>query len=90
MPRVTVVPEDKLIIVDGEPIVFDSPFPAPSSLHALQWNGVGGHIEWTDDDNWTLEAEPTRKRSLPMWLSGRPKRPAGKRPPPRLTWYRSR
>lgn len=57
MPKVTVVPEDKLIIVDGEPIVFDSPFPAPSSLHALQWNGVGGHIEWTDDDNWTLEAE---------------------------------
>lgn len=77
MPRVTVVPEDKLIIVDGEPIVFDSPFPAPSSLHALQWNGVGGHIEWTDDDNWTLEAEAYEEEVAPyvaLWQAEKARR----------------
>ena len=47
MPSVTVVPGDRLIIVDGEAIVFESPFPAPSNLHALQWNGTSGEIEWT-------------------------------------------
>ena len=77
MPKVTVVPEDKLIIVDGEPIVFDSPFPAPSSLHALQWNGVGGHIEWKDDDNWPLETEAYEEEVAPyvtLWQAEKNRR----------------
>ena len=57
MSTVSVVPSDKLIIVDGEAIVFDAPFAAPANLHALQWNGQQGHIEWTDDYNWPLEPE---------------------------------
>lgn len=52
MPTVTVVPADKLIIVDGLPLVFD--FSAPLNLHALQWDGQQGHMEWTDDFNWPL------------------------------------
>lgn len=55
MPRVTVVPGDKLIIVDDEALVFD--FPAPENMHALQWHGASGEIEWKDDYNWPLEAE---------------------------------
>lgn len=55
MPRVTVVPADRLIIVNGEALQFD--YPAPPNLHALQWDGVqSGHIEWTDDYNMTLDA----------------------------------
>lgn len=61
MPSVTVVPGDRLIIVDGEAIVFESPFSVqphgPGEMHALQWNGTSGHIEWEDDYNWVLEAE---------------------------------
>lgn len=52
MPTVTVVPADKLIIVDGLPLVFN--FSAPLNLHALQWDGQQGHMEWADDFNWPL------------------------------------
>lgn len=57
MPTVTVVPADKLIIVGGEALVFDSPFAAPPNLHALQWDEStqSGHMEWTDDYNMTLD-----------------------------------
>ena len=65
MPTVTVVPSDKLIIVDGEALVFDAPFAAPANLHALQWNGQRGHIEWTDDLNWPLEAEAYEEEVAP-------------------------
>ena len=54
MPRVTVVPADRLIIVNGEALQFD--YPAPPSLHAQQWGGEQGHMEWTDDYNMALDA----------------------------------
>ena len=54
MPAVTVVPSDKLIIVDGEALVFA--YEAPASLHALQWSGETGHTEWTDGPNQPLTA----------------------------------
>ena len=69
MPSVTVVPGDRLIIVDGVPIVFESPFPilphGPGEMHALQWNGTSGHIEWEDDYNWVLEAEAYEEEVAP-------------------------
>ena len=65
MSTVTVVPSDKLIIVDGEAIVFDAPFAAPANLHALQWNGQQGHVEWTDDYNWPLEPEAYEEEVAP-------------------------
>ena len=56
MTRVTVVPADRLIIVNGEALQFD--YPAPPNLHALQWDGTAqsGHMEWTDDYNMALDA----------------------------------
>lgn len=51
---VTVVPADRLIICDGEVLFFD--FPAPASLHALQWTGEAGHTEWTNGPNQPLTA----------------------------------
>ena len=74
---VTVVPSDKLIIVDGVAIVFDSPFTAPDNLHALQWYGKGGHIEWTDDINWPLEAEAYEDEVAPyaaLWQAEKARR----------------
>ena len=44
MPSVTVVPADRLVIVDGLALTFD--FNAPERMHALQWDGKQGHIEW--------------------------------------------
>ena len=56
---VRVVPADKIIIVGGEAIIFEEPFDAPENMHALQWYGRGGgHIEWKDDYNWKLLADP--------------------------------
>ena len=50
--HVTVVPSDRLIIVDGQALCFD--FPAPENLHAVQWHGGAGEMEWTDDLNHPL------------------------------------
>lgn len=44
--RVTVVPADRLILVDGEGLQFA--FAAPEDLHALQWQDASGHLEFTD------------------------------------------
>ena len=77
MPTVTVVPVDKLIIVGGEAIVFDTPFVAPANLHALQWDGQQGHIEWTDDCNWPLEAEAYEDEVAPyvaLWQAEKARR----------------
>lgn len=50
--NVTVVPEDGLIAVDGLSLWFA--FDAPANLHALQWHGGAGEMEWTDDMNHPL------------------------------------
>lgn len=44
--RVTVVPEDRLILIDGQGLQFA--FDAPKSLHALQWQDASGHLEYED------------------------------------------
>lgn len=56
MPRVTVVPADSLVIVDGEALVF--PFDAPENMHALQWGEKQGHIEWQGSDDEPPHNEP--------------------------------
>ncbi len=53
--HITVIPEDKAVIVDGMGLSFD--FPAPENLHALQWRGEKGHMEFADRPNRTLAAE---------------------------------
>lgn len=52
MSKVTVIPSDKLIIVDNIALYFD--FDAPDNLHAIQWEGDSGHQEWTDKENTLL------------------------------------
>ena len=52
--HVVVIPCDSLISVNGEPCVFA--FDCPANLHAIQWDGQQGHIEWENDYNWPLSA----------------------------------
>ena len=51
---VTVVPDDRLIAVNGVALFFE--FEAPETLHALQWSGESGHMELAGEDNRLLEA----------------------------------
>lgn len=64
MPKVTVVPDDHLIIVDSAALVF--PFDAPENMHAMQWRGDIGHIEWTDGPNQPLTAEDYGEQVAPF------------------------
>lgn len=43
--HVSIIPEDKAIIVDGEGMIFDF-YSGP--YHAIQWHNGSGHIERTD------------------------------------------
>ena len=61
MPRVTVVPADRLVIVDDQALTFD--FNAPERMHALQWDGKRGHIEWQGSDNEPPHNEPLEAAS---------------------------
>lgn len=56
MARVTVVPADRLIIVDGYALFFE--YAAPDGMHALQWDGEGGHIEWLGSEKNPPHNEP--------------------------------
>ncbi len=45
--QVTAVPSDRLIIVDGEALIFD--YVAPHAhMHALQWQHTNGHMEFSN------------------------------------------
>lgn len=48
--HVTVVPSDRLIIVDGIPLWFNFSL-SKKNMHALQWHEGSGHIEWKGDTN---------------------------------------
>jgi len=45
--NVCVITEDRLIQVDGEALNFD--FTIDSNIHAIQWNGTAGHVEFKDN-----------------------------------------
>ena len=53
--HVTVVPDDRLVIVDGIELNFE--YVAPRGLHALQWHDGKGHQEWTEGPNTTLSGD---------------------------------
>jgi len=46
MSTLTIVPDDKIISVDGVGVICD--FDIDSDIHAVQWNGTSGHVEWKD------------------------------------------
>lgn len=44
--HVTIIPSIGLIVVEGRPI--ELTFEAPANIHAVQWSGQQGHIEFND------------------------------------------
>ncbi len=44
--KVTIINTDKLVIVDGESLTID--FKINANIHAIQWSGKSGHIEYSD------------------------------------------
>ena len=45
--KVSIIPSDKTIIVDGQSLTFD--YDIDPTIHALQWDGDSGEIEYNDD-----------------------------------------
>ncbi len=45
--KVSIIPSDKTIIVDGQALIFD--YDIDPTIHALQWDGDSGEIEYNDD-----------------------------------------
>ena len=44
--KVSIIPSDKTIIVDGQALTFD--YDIDPTIHALQWDGDSGEIEYKD------------------------------------------
>ena len=44
--RVIIVPDDRVVSIDGEGRNFD--YSIDSNIHAIQWYGTAGHIEYND------------------------------------------
>lgn len=62
--HVTVIPEDRLVIVDGQAL--EIAFTAPEGLHALQWHQGAGHIEWSNGPNQALAAKDYDRQVQPF------------------------
>lgn len=62
--HVTVVPADKIIIVEGMALRFN--FAAPDGLHAIQWHEGSGHIERTDGINHPLTPDDYEANVAPL------------------------
>ena len=45
--NVCVITEDRMIEVEGEALNFD--FTIDANIHAIQWNGTTGHVEFKDN-----------------------------------------
>lgn len=51
--KITVIPSDKIINIDGVSYICD--FTFPDNLHAFQWDGSSGHAEWVGANNTEIE-----------------------------------
>lgn len=54
MPTLTIVKEDRAVIVDGFYLDSCDVSGLPDNVHAVQWDGTTGHVELTDGDNVAL------------------------------------
>ena len=55
MKTLTIVPEDKTVVVDGMGFTFD--FIVDPDIHAIQWDTDSGHIEYKSDKfNTTIDS----------------------------------
>jgi len=65
--KLTIVPEDGMISIDGLGYSEQSMTGVPKNIHALQWYGKGGEIEYKADDYG--DSKPNiRIDDLPKWI----------------------
>ncbi len=63
--QVTVVPSDKLIIVNGEALVFE--YFAPENIHAIQWHSGKGTVEYVGGAVGEAEYAKHVQRYVGLW-----------------------
>lgn len=73
MARITIIPADGTVLVDGEfkfqPFDFSN-CGVPSEVHALQWYDTRGWIEFRDDDDPFTPKVPNQEiTELPAWAT---------------------
>lgn len=64
--KVTIIPEDKAVYKDGYCIT-PLEFVAPQNVHAFQWYGTKGEIEFLTNDAGEKQANE-KIDSLPQWV----------------------
>ena len=68
--RVSIIKDDNMVIVDGRAIKIDlSDFPA--DVHAVQWDGSTGHVEYKDKPQEKLTALDVFQTWLDRWEAER-------------------
>jgi predicted dinucleotide-utilizing enzyme len=45
--KISIIPEDKCVVVDGA-VLLNFDFKISTAIHAVQWEGESGHIEYAD------------------------------------------
>lgn len=74
MTTLTVIAEDRIIIVDGELLRFDfgTDIGLPENVRAIQWNGSFGHIEYSDGQMpEDISDEKTIKKYIAAFTKGK-------------------
>jgi hypothetical protein len=64
--KLTIIRDDATVYKDGEGISGLDVSYVPSNVHALQWNGVKGWVEFCMDDNF-FKPENQIIDELPTW-----------------------
>lgn len=81
MPRVTVVPTDSLVIVDGRGLHVDCSDVAPD-IHAIQWDGRAGAIERHGEPNEVLDLAGYATHVAPLYSAWEAAREVADAPKP--------
>ena len=68
--RLTIIPVDNAVYVDRDCRILDlSSCQIPDDIHALQWFGTSGWIEFSDNDGDGQKPENQVISSLPNWAN---------------------
>ena len=67
--RLTIIPSDNTVYVDGVSRQLDLSMCAiPTDVHAMQWNGLAGWVEFIDNEDGT-KPQNQRIDEIPAWAN---------------------
>lgn len=68
--RLTIIPSDNTVYVDRESRILDLTLCSiPDNVHALQWFGSNGWIEFSDNDGDGIKPDNENIAELPVWAN---------------------